>query len=168
MTLTVLRPYWLDATALVKLVHKEPGSDRVEGVVQGNAWFETTWLCVAEAHGVLKRLFSKNQITSNQYHMKLFRLRSWIEAERIRVRMTWLQPGEPKPAGSHDVRRLAEKHNLDFSDAIQLIEFRGGALAATVDEAEAVFVSSDEGLLKAAKAEGMKVWNPEVEQTPPQ
>ena len=64
-----MRPYWLDASALVKLVHKEAGSDRVEGIVRTRSWFETTWLCVAEAHGVLKRLFLKKQITNENYHL---------------------------------------------------------------------------------------------------
>ena len=159
-----LRPYWLDASALVKLVHSEPGSDRVQGIVGSSSWFETTWLCVAEAHGVLKRLLLKKQITDDLYHQKLYILRSWIQDGRIRVRMAWLQEN---PLDPHAVKRLAKWHGLDFSDAIQLFEMRTGLLGATAGASEVVFVSSDTGLLAAARDEGFKVWNPETDENPP-
>jgi len=159
-----MRPYWLDATTLVKLVHAEAGSDRVQALVGSNSWFETTWLCVAEAHGVLKRFLLKKQITNDDYHLKLYLLRSWIEEDRIKVRMAWLQTS---PIDPHEVKRLGEKYGLDFSDAIQLFEMRKGLLARTTGASEAVFVSSDARLLSAAGAEGFKVWNPETDQDPP-
>jgi predicted nucleic acid-binding protein len=159
-----LRPYWLDASALVKLIHTEPGSDRIQGLVGGNSWFETTWLCVAEAHGVLKRLLTKKEIDNRSYHKALYVLRSRFESGRITVRMAWLQTNPVEP---HEVMRLAEKYHLDFSDAIQLFEMRTGLLSATAGPSEAVFVSSDTGLLAAAQSEGFKVWNPETEEHPP-
>ncbi|HXV67456.1 MAG TPA: type II toxin-antitoxin system VapC family toxin [Nitrospira sp.] len=159
------RPYWLDASALAKLVLTEPGSNAVRNLVGSSSWFETTWLCVAEAHGVLKRLLVKRRIDSRAYHKALYILRSWIETERIRVRLDWLQTN---PVNPHEVRCLAEKYDLDFADAIQLFEMRKGVLASTVGPSEAVFVSSDAGLLAAARAEGFKVWNPETDPDPPE
>jgi hypothetical protein len=91
-------------------------------------------------------------------------LRTWIESGRIRVRKAWL---EQSPTGPFNVMEVAEKYRIDFSDAIQLLEMRTGALAATAGASQAVFVSSDARLLEAARAEGFKVWNPETDETPP-
>ena len=78
--------------------------------------------------------------------------------------MAWLQSS---PINPHEVKRLGEKYGLDFSDAIQLFEMRTGLLSATGGASEAVFVSSDAGLLAAARSEGFKVWNPQTDENPP-
>jgi predicted nucleic acid-binding protein len=159
-----IRPYWFDASALIKLVKQEPGSNAVRNVVGSNSWIETTWLCVAEARGCLKRMLVKKEIVEKEYHKALYILRSWFDLGRITVRTAWLQKDAGNP---FDVERLAKDYKVDFSDAIQLFEMRKGLLAAAAGKSEAVFVSSDVRLVKAARSEGFKVWNPSTEENPP-
>ena len=161
------RPYWLDASALVKLVHQETGSKHVRRVVGRESWFETTWLCVAEAYGVLKRLLNKGRIAPNDYHKKLSTLRSWIDSGRITVRLEWLLPGKKGPDKTIFVREFAKKHGLDFSDAIQFFELTQGAISAVAGKSVPVVVSSDRKLLAAARKLGHKVWDPEKDEEPP-
>ena len=54
-----------------------------------------------------------------------------------------------------------------MSDALQLLSVKHGKFYKLTEESKTVLITSDQSLAKAAKAEGLRVWNPEKESEPP-
>jgi hypothetical protein len=65
------------------------------------------------------------------------------------------------------VQKFAENHGLDVSDALQLLSVKYGKFYKLAKESKTVLITSDRSLAKAAKAEGLRVWNLEKETEPP-
>jgi predicted nucleic acid-binding protein len=166
--MSYMRTFWVDACTLVKLVCNETGSENVRSLLAEGDPLETTWLCVAEVYGALKtRLVKEKSITQDAYHEALYTLRRWIELGNVTVRTAWLEKGRDF-GDAIAVQQLAKKYGVDFSDAMQLHEFRSGVMPLGTALSTPVFVTSDGDLLDAAKAEGMKVWDPEKDGWPPE
>jgi predicted nucleic acid-binding protein len=163
-----LRIKYLDASALVKLYIKEKGSQELRKFFNAGTNFLTTWLCLAEALNVLKRKWNQDEIEEDRYLTAICSLiiewRDRIESDDIKS----VDPSVPL-----DVRRISEKHKLDYSDALQLWAIKYGTYSHSIVISEqnvtdsAVFlITSDKDLATAAKSEGIKVWNCEVEPAP--
>ena len=151
--------YFLDASALTLLVENEAGASyRVHRLLRRSGPVKTTWLCVAETYAVLKRRLIRKTISQDLYHYSIFTLRADIDAGKIEVLTAWLEPGARNVDAGHDVRKFAQRHNLDFSDAIQVFEIQRGAPARRTP----VLVTCDSGLASAAAAVGIVVWNPRL------
>ena len=60
-----------------------------------------------------------------------------------------------------EIRRILDPHRIDCSDALHIVMLKSGFYAALVGESRPVLVAADKGLLRAAKSEGILVWNPE-------
>jgi predicted nucleic acid-binding protein len=151
---------YLDACAAVKLVIPELGSDQLNAYFADHS-FSITSFCLFEALGVLKR---KKEISRNQYFRACYLLIAYLEWQRIRI------DDEPKIDSVKTFMRalkLAEKHGLDLSDALQLLSVKHGKFCKLAKESKTVLVTSDRALAKAAKTEGLRVWNPEKESEPP-
>jgi predicted nucleic acid-binding protein len=155
-----LKVSYLDACAAVKLVSRERGSNHLNAYFANHSFFITAF-CFFEALGVLKR---KKEISRNQYFRACYLLIAYLEWQRIRI------DDEPKIDSVKTFMRalkLAEKHGLDLSDALQLLSVKHGKFCKLAKESKTVLVTSDRALAKAAKTEGLRVWNPEKESEPP-
>ena len=151
---------YLDACAAVKLVIPELGSDQLNAYFADHS-FSVTSFCLFEALGVLKR---KKEISRKQYFGACYLLIAYLQGKRIRI------DDEPKIDSIETfmlARKFAEKHGLDLSDALQLVTVKHGKFCKLDKESKTVLITSDQSLAKAAKAEGLRVWNPEKESEPP-
>ena len=158
-----LKVSYLDASAAVKLVLKEPGSGNMKQYFAGRGGFYITTLCLAEALGVLKRKWLKGDLTQHQYFGCCYLLLNYLGSSRIHLDDTDL--------GSWDTfskaEEIARRHTLDLSDSLQLVTVKHGNFRYLVQESKTVLVTADRDLALAAKQEGLRVWNCEQELEPP-
>lgn len=73
-----IKGYYLDASALVKLVIYEPDSEAIREL--GTHSFFATPMCLAEAFGVVKREQKKRQ-----YYRAVQQLLLYVSSEKIRI-----------------------------------------------------------------------------------
>jgi predicted nucleic acid-binding protein len=161
------RVSYLDASAAVKLVLREPGSDNLQRYFHPQdgprGGFHITSLCLAEALGVLKRKWLRDQLSDKEYHGKCFLLVNYCSSRRIRLEDTELED----LSIFLQAIKLATKHKLDVSDALQLLTVKYGKFRHLVAESKTLLITADRNLESAAKAEGLRVWNCQTESTPP-
>jgi predicted nucleic acid-binding protein len=159
--------YWkapqLDASAAVKLVAEEAGSAKVRRYFSNRSGFFITGLCLAEALSVLKRKFLRRELTQDQYFAACYVLLAYIRENRIHI--------EEIDLGAVDVFRQAEdfsrRCHLDLSDSLQLVTVKHGRFRHYAQESKTILITADADLASAAKAEGLRVWNCELTETPP-
>ena len=157
---------YFDASAAVKLIVPEPGSDNVRAHFNEHARFYMTSLCFAEALGVLKRKMLRNQLTREAYFDACFELMVYLDRGRIHL--------DDTPGGGLEIflkaEAIAKKHKLDLSDAFQIISVKHGKefIAAAAQESKTVIATADLELETAAEKEGLRVWNCEKSPRPPE
>jgi predicted nucleic acid-binding protein len=160
---------YLDASALVKLYIEEKGSHHLRDFFYSVTHnFKTTWLCLAESLVVLKNKWrgpqSKKMDTKIETYEYLKAVSFLITEWRDRIETDDIKSVDPSVP--LQVRKIAEKYNLDYSDALQLWSFKSGRLSPLAVEAEPnvyesalVLITADKDLASAAESEGIKVWN---------
>jgi len=155
---------YLDASAAVKLVLDEPGSSNV------NKYFaqrvcEITALCLAEALGVLKRKWLKGQLSQDQYLGRCYILLAYMRGLPKRIHLDEIDLSSLDTFS--EAEKFARQYNLDLSDALQLVSVKHGKFRCFVQESKTILITADSGLEKAAKAEGLRVWNCVSDAMPP-
>jgi predicted nucleic acid-binding protein len=163
MSIRYFKAGYLDASVAVKLVTAECGSNQLQAYFANHSFFATSF-CLFEAFGVLKRKMLKKEISREHYFFACYVLISYFEGKRIRI------DDEPKFDSVETfmrVQKFAENHGLDVSDALPLLSVKYGKFHKLAEESKTVLLTSDRSLAKAAKAEGLRVWNPEKESEPP-
>ena len=154
----------LDASAAVKLVLQERGSEQLRSHLPDRPSFYITSVCLAEALGVFKRKRLRDEISEKQYltacHLLLGYLRN---PPRIHV--------DEIELSSVDIfakaEEIARRHKLDLSDSLQLVSVKHGRSSSFIPGFKTVFITADRALASAATAEGLRVWNCEEEAAPP-
>jgi predicted nucleic acid-binding protein len=157
---------YLDASAAVKLVLREPGSgsDNLRHYFHLRGGFHITTLCFAETLAVFKRKWMDEEIPERQYHFCCYLLVAYCShPARIHLEETGIE----NRATFHNALQIAGKYKLDLSDALQLLTVKDGKFRYLVGESKTVLITADGGLEEAAKAEGLRVWNCEKESLPP-
>lgn len=155
--MAIIRTHYLDASAIIKLLVKEEGSDRLNEYFKNHSNFYTTSLCVGEALGVLKvKYFRRKEIDQEAY----------FAASEILTRGTdalgWLEIEEIKISDSnvfHEVEQLCKKHSLDFSDGLQIYTLKKGLFSVLPGDSTPILITADDALAEAAKCEGGRVWH---------
>jgi hypothetical protein len=159
---------WLDAAALVKLVSQpgeEPGVDRVQSLIERQGPFQTTWVGVAVAYGMLKHRFAsgasqkRNTADQDSYHRRIYLLRRKNADGTVAVRSDWLQHEDLPPFNPIEVKDFSKHYEIDCLDALQMFEFRRGIAGTGDEEVLPLLVTSDLRLMKAAEALEIEVWN---------
>lgn len=144
--------YFLDSSALVKYYMTEPGSTWIRQRVDVGEPILLAEITVAEVAAALGILQRKGRITAR--HRRDF----WERFERDCVERYDLIP--VVYGVIHSAALLCTRHPLKAYDAVQLAA--GLALRGTLAKQDIplVFVSGDDTLINAAKAEGLTVDNP--------
>lgn len=152
---------YLDASALVKLYVDEGDFQPLRDFFKKNTYFRTTWLCLAEALGVLKHKRDNREVGIDKY---IEATCSLIINWRMRIESDDLELVDASVPLK--VERMAKKYNLDYSDALQLITIKSGKYsrfvyesAPNIYEPALVLITADEELASAAASEGIRVWN---------
>ena len=58
----------------------------------------------------------------------------------------------------NNAEALAEKYNIDLADSLQLVTLLQGFPSKLVGESKPLFITADSLLAKAARSEGLRVW----------
>jgi len=149
---------YLDACIAIKLVTKEPGSEQIAAYMKDNwaSHFHITEFAFYETLSVLKRKWLKQEITEHKYLSAIFLLQAYTEQRGLQIDSDF-RPDQPHIVVK--LRELVLKHEIDFSDALQIYTVLNGKWRRSDPEWKPIFVTSDQALLKAAEAEGLRTWN---------
>ena len=148
---------YFDACAAVKLVVKEPGFENVRKHFQQHPPNYMTSLCFAEALGVLKRKMARKELTREGYFDACYMLIAYLTGPPLRLHLddtininmdTFIQ-----------AEALAQKHELDLSDALQIITVKNGKFKNWAQESKTVLATADCALIRAAEDQGLLAWN---------
>ncbi len=163
MNRTACRADFFDASALAKVYCDERGSDIVRSYFRSRATKYTTPFCFYEAMNVLKGKWKfKGQLTLEQYLDAAFRLTAWFGASSSQVK----DLNFTDPLTFSEAKALAQRTNLDLSDAFQILSVKKGYFSHLINDSTTVLVTADKDLADAAKLEGLRTWNPLVESAP--
>ena len=147
------RARYLDASALVMLHVDEGDCSHLRAFCNGATNLQTVQICLVEALGALKRKWRHNQITLDDYYRETHSL---IARGRYQIYPT--EPELTDLSVQPAVEALARKHGLDLADALQLFTLQHGPFSHLCGDSTSVLISGDRGLVKAATAEGIRVW----------
>ena len=152
----IARFFLLDASAIVKLLIEERGSGNLRMALASDSpyHFEATFICLAEALGVLKRELDKGRLVQKDYFRYVGRLLGYIASEEIRISSIDMK----SLPTIIEVLQVAHKHSMDFSDALT---FKTMGTGVFTGESELTLVTSDRKMLNAAAEEKIKTWDPE-------
>lgn len=157
------RADFFDASALAKIYSDEPGSFIVREYFGSRATKYTTPFCFYEAMNALKGKWKyKGQLTIDQYLEATFRLTAWYGASSSQVKD--LNFTEPKTFA--EAKEIAQRNQLDLSDAFQILSVKRGYFSVLVNESSTVLVTADGDLAIAARTEGLRAWNLMAEPAP--
>jgi predicted nucleic acid-binding protein len=154
MTDQHIKMRYLDASALVKLYVDEGDSKPIRAFFVNRVHFCATSVCLVEALSVLKAKWIRKQITKRDYFEKTGQL--LLDARR---KIEINDVGLAEFAILDEVERLASKHDLDISDALQLLTIVRGKYSFFADDSRSVLITADRSLAVAARAEKIRVWN---------
>jgi predicted nucleic acid-binding protein len=159
-----MRIHYLDASAIVKLLIEEEGSKTLRGY-QGRDTgflFHTTSLCFAEALGVLKvKHFYRKEISEEEYLTACDYLFAWAGGETVLE----LEDVETKDRLVFtEAERLVKRYKIDVSDAFQIVSVKKNPLMRYGNDL--MLITGDRDLAKAARQEGIEVWNCVTEPEP--
>jgi hypothetical protein len=160
-----MRPWLVDASAVVKLFHKEDGSEAVHALFARETWLESTWICVAETFRAIKKYwlrkeFGEGDPGADAYYEKVHRLQAYLRTGTIRLIDRERLEGQALLEARKITRRFLEEFKLDFSDAIQLVEMVSDPKGRYVLGSKPILVTADPGMLAAAAELKIETWNP--------
>jgi predicted nucleic acid-binding protein len=163
MSRRAARADFFDASALAKVYTREPGSDVAREYFNGRPTKYTTPFCFYEAMNVLKGKWKhKGQLSLDEYLDAAFRLTAWYGASSSRVK----DLNFTEPTTFAEARTIAQRSQLDLSDAFQILSVKKGYFSVLVNDSATVLVTADGDLAKAARTEGLRVWNLMTEPAP--
>jgi predicted nucleic acid-binding protein len=140
---------YFDASAAVKLALNEPGSGNVRNLFSRHHRHYMTNLCFAEALGVLKRKFNREELSRDAYFDACYLLTAYLKYGRLHLDDTLKIDLEVVI----EAENLAKKYEgLDLSDALQIITVKG-AFKHMAGESKTVLATADSPLEEAAKHE---------------
>jgi predicted nucleic acid-binding protein len=149
-----IRMRYLDASALVKLYVDEGDSKQIRDFFTNRIHFCTTSVCLVEALSVFKAKWLRKLLTKQGYFEKtrnlLLDARGKIEINDV---------GLVEFSILDEVERLATKHNLDISDALQLVTILKGKYSFFARDSSSGLITADGDLASAARSENIRVWN---------
>ena len=155
-SITPLKINYLDASAAVRLVLNEPGSDDLRKYfdAEDSGSFHIMSLCLAEALGVLKRKWHPEQtISMKDYFDKCYLLLALVRGKPKLIHLddTYLSDLNVFTA----TEKIAKRYALDLSDALQLVTIkqRFGKL-----KPKPLLITADSALAAAAQKEDISVW----------
>lgn len=160
---TMARAVCIDASAMIRYLVEEPGSSLVREFIDREPCRYMTPFCFYETLSVLKRKYLKGELTRDAYDHECFRLAAWFGSRTLRaVKDVELLSPEVLPRA----QQIARDHNLDLSDAFQILSVRDGYFSRASGSSQTLLITADRALAEAARSEGLLVWNCREEPAP--
>jgi len=118
-----IRTHLLDASALVKLVVDEVGSEKIRKYFADKSVFWTTSLCFVEALGVLKvKHLYRKEITAEKYLSSSEELIAHFRNGSISIEEIDIT----QISTFNEVEKMSKSYSLDLADAFQIITMKTG------------------------------------------
>jgi predicted nucleic acid-binding protein len=158
-------PHYIDASAAVKLVVAEEGSARLEEYIK--YWSHHSYItefAFYETLSVLKKKRRQKEIDEKTYHAAVPGLVAYLDENLLQIDSEFRLDNYKV---IFEVGELVKKYSLDYSDALQIYTVLKGKWSGKRFECTTVFVTADSDLAKAARQEGLRVWNLSKEANPP-
>ena len=153
---TAVRANCFDASALLKLYVQEDGSDELRTYWNREPTKFTTSLCFYEALTLLKVChFYRKILDVEAYKKATLDLCAWFGV----ISKDIPEPNFLSPAVFFAAQRTAERYKIDLSDAFQIHTVKEGFFSHLSADSRTILVSADRDLVKAARAEGLRVWS---------
>jgi predicted nucleic acid-binding protein len=149
------RADFFDASALVKIYVAEDGHEKVRTHFHNSPTKYTTPFCFYETLSVLKGKWGRKELDRNQYLDAAFRLSAWYAASSSQI----IDLNFTNPDLLQSARSLVEVHNIDLSDAFQILSVKHGYFSRLINNSRTLLVTADKGLVSAARSQGLKVWS---------
>lgn len=144
-----------DASALVKVWVDEAGCGLVRQYFNTQSPTKyTTPFCYFETLSAMKRKWLHGDISREVYLNAAFGMTVWFQASRRKVKDLDLT----HPPTFLRAKEIVERHEIDLSDAFQILSVKEGYFAPLVNDSQTLLVTADEKLAKVAEAEGLKAW----------
>lgn len=160
---TSQRAVFLDASAIIAFHTAEPMSYVLCEWWHKEATKYTSPMCLFESLNVYKSKWKfQGKLTQDQYREACFNTYHWYQASVRHVKDLDFDSAHV----FQQAYLLATKHSLDLSDAFQILSVRDGFFSRLINESATVLCTGDAGLTKAAREEGLLVWNFTMEVPP--
>jgi predicted nucleic acid-binding protein len=146
--------YYFDTSALCRYYHAEPGTPKVESLIQDvSATHVLSWLTVLETQSAFALKVRTGEIAEADFAVLVKRLKADIGARRFLVTRVLRRHFD---GAEKLIRQYGPKQRLRSLDALHLalaLDLRGNGHIDTV-------VSTDATLLDVGQKEGLSVINP--------
>jgi len=156
----MIRLYFFDTSAIIKLLVKEPGAPAVREILynQHNQIY-TSWVLLGETLGVLKRKLLHGELSDDLYGEAVHDLFTLIADKRLGV-VDIKADGDVAKLETfdceiHGIRR--QYPEIDVADALQLAAIQNSYLKYYVGKSRPHLVTADATLANIAKGLGILV-----------
>jgi len=151
--------YFFDASAIVKLVLEEPGAAKSRQAFDEAGQVCTSWVVIGEALGVLKRKWSRKEVSDKAYGKAVHLLMAFVREGRLMAIDLAVDKDRPTLATYEIdiIETRARYPNLDAADALQFAVIQNTFLRHSAGASKTQLVSADRELLAAARREGLSV-----------
>ncbi len=155
-----IRIHYLDASAIIKLLIKEDGSDVLVQYFNSENSFHTTSLCFAETLGILKAKYSNKKKKIKEKNKENYltasdELIGYINEQLINIDNIDITQEDI----FIEVESLVQKHALDISDAFQIVTIKHCYFSQFDCDTKPILITADSYLAEVAKKEELRVWN---------
>lgn len=160
------RVYYLDTSIIVKLLIKEKGTDILINHMKKeytSSTFYALSFCFAEALGVLKSKYLRNEIDQETYFACAEVLSAFISKDGD---IELMDVDISDSSVFDEVEKVAKRNKLDIVDAYQIVTIQRDSSSRIELKTEPIIVTADSELARAACKEGLRVWNCLIEQEP--
>ncbi len=145
--------YYFDTSALLKIYHREPGTDQALAIYKSNESIYISELCRIEFISTIERKYRENAITIETLRTLLEKFQDDLENRFKILKFSSVVINEAVTF----LQRLGEKRSLRTLDSLQFAFF------TTYSEQDTQFVCCDIKLCQLVQDEGFTVINPELE-----
>jgi len=144
-----------DASALVKAWVDEPGCGPARLFFCSLSPTKyTTPFCYFETLSTLKRKWLRGDISRQVYLDAAFGVTVWFQAASRKAKDLDLT----HPPTFIRAREIVERHEIDLSDAFQILSVKEGYFSTLANDSRTLLVSADRRLAEVAQAEGIQAW----------
>jgi predicted nucleic acid-binding protein len=144
-----------DASALVKVFVNEADGGPVRMYFNtGSPTKYTTPFCYFESLSALKAKWLRGNIARKEYFDAAFALTVWFQASNRRIHDLDMT----NPTVFSRMRELVDRHEIDVSDAFQILSVKEGYFSPLANDSSTLLVTADRSLAKAAEKEGIRSW----------
>lgn len=145
--------YYIDTSALVKIYHREAGTDNALALYKSDELIWISELCRIEFTSTIERKYREKTITIETLHTLIEKFQDDLKNRYNVLKFSSVVIDEAETL----LQRFGEKKSLRTLDSLQFAFF------TTYCEQDTQFVCCDTTLIQLVKEEGFSVINPELE-----